>query len=164
MKKLIALSVVAVSMSGFVSAEADFRSVAKAVVVAQDEELQAQAKKSVQQIVGAVDDFMSLATRKISENSNAQDKAQLKEMLTLLETLLDKYKVAFEVNDPSVLDPQTQQECAQLIQLIAMRCMPLMAVLAENKSLQEDNVLTKAVRAELFVAVQKMVTQINKSL
>lgn len=164
MKKLIALSVVAVSLQGAVYAEADWRSVADAAVVAQDEELQKQAQKSAKQIVGAVDEFVSLAMKKIAVSSNKQDKESLKEILTQFEKLLDMYKVAFEEGDPNLMDTQAQQEFAQLAQELYMRCMPLRAVLAESKSLHVDGDLEKIIRVELFAGTKKMVAQINKDL
>ena len=81
MKKVIALSVVAVSLQGVMYAEADWRSVADAAVVAQDKELQDQAQQSAKLIVGAVDEFVSLAMKKIAASSNKQDKENLKAML-----------------------------------------------------------------------------------
>ena len=164
MKKLIALSVVAVSLQGAVYAEADRRSVADAAVVAQDQELQEQAQNSAKQIVGAVDEFVALAMKKIAASLNKQDKESLKEILTQLEKLLDMYKVAFEEGDPSLMDTQAEQEFSQLAQGLYMCCMPLQAVLAESKSLHVDGDLEKVICVELFAGIKKMVAQINKDL
>jgi len=164
MKKLIALSVVAVSLQGVMYAEADWRSVADAAVVAQDKELQDQAQQSAKLIVGAVDEFVSLAMKKIAASSNKQDKENLKAILTQLEELLNMYKASFEEGDPSLMDEQAQQEFAQLVQDLAVRCMPLMAVFADSKSFHADGDLEKVIRIELFAGVQKMVAQINKDL
>ncbi len=166
MKKLIALSVLAVSVHGAVYAEGDWRSIPNAAVVAQqDKELQAQAQKSVRQMVSALDDFVSLAMRKIAANSSRQDKENLKEILTQFEQLLAMYRVAFEEGNEDLMDRKTQQEFAQGAQELMMNCMPLVAVFAENKSGQPiDDALAKSIRVELFEGVQKMVSQINKNL
>ena len=156
---------VAVSVYGAVYTETDWRSVADAAVVAQDKELQKQAEKSVRQIVGALDDFISMAMKKIAANATVRDKANLKEILTQLETVLNMYKSVFESGDPNILDAQTEQEVTQRVQELAMHCMPLMMTFAENKSWQPaDGDLEKVIRLELFSGLQKIVSQLKNNL
>jgi len=164
MNKLVALSVLAVTVQGAMYAEGDWRSVADAAVVAQDKELREQAQTSIRQMVGALDDFVSLAMKKIATRSNVQDQQNLKEFVVQLEQLLTIYKTAFEEGDEELMDARTQQEFIQIAQGLWTHCMPLMVLFSENMSEQLDDELAKAVRVELFENVQKMVTRIKNDL
>jgi hypothetical protein len=165
MKKLIALLIVAVSVHGGVYAEAGWCSVTDAAVVAQDKELQEQAQKSVHQIVDALNDFVSLAMRKIAVRTNAHDKKQLQKIIMQLDQLLSMYKHAFEEGDADLMDAATQQQFAEEFQEWMMRCMSLIDAFTENKSgLSLDDTFARAIRVALFEEVQKIVAQLKNNL
>ena len=154
MKTLLTLSVVAVCMSGAVRAEADFRSVEHAVVAGQDNELKDQARKSIKQIVSAVDDFILLATKKIAERFDAADKKELQEGLIQLEVLIEKLKLALETGGQFSLTLQERQALKQWGDVLEGTIAIVLI----------DEAFVKEVFGELYTDVQKMVTQINKSL
>lgn len=165
MKKIIALLMVVAAAQGSIYAAGDWQSIRRGVMLAQDQELQEQARISVRQIIGAVEGFIAVASKKIVQHANEQDKRELQEVVAEVEQVLALCKRVFEENNPDLMSDAQRQELIMHVQMLMVRIAPLIELFSGSTTrLVVDDAFTKSIRVELFTGVQQLVARLKKNV